>query len=254
MALQSRNSMARRVRSAAPRALAVAAAVAATAIAAVVVAPEEPAAGLVLIALAWIPVLVLRTRREQRAEPHPALTLVDPETGLGTAELLDEILRREIARSDRYDVPLSLAVFEIEIAGFRPSAPGDLPPSPAPFVARALVNSARESDSVFRLDRRRFVVVLPESDSRGRNALVTRALKQIGSTPYARNPDGTGVYARALGTAVRWVSELTTPGQFIAAGLEALSAYPREDSAQAEWHADEPSHPGQLRPGSAQQG
>ena len=219
------------------RLVAASAAAAATGIAGLAVVPEEPATGLALIGLAWVPAFVaFRARPEPRIEA-PVPELVDRETGLGTAALLDEILRREIARSARYGAPLSLAVFEIEVTGFRPSAPGELPPSPAPFVARALVNFARESDSVFRLDRRRFVAVLAECDERGGAALVSRVLAQISSSPYARNGDGSGIYVRALGAAVSWRNDWTSPAHFIAAGLEALCICEQEKAAEEAWFA-----------------
>ncbi|MCK9521142.1 MAG: hypothetical protein M0R74_19285 [Dehalococcoidia bacterium] len=222
--------------------LPVAAAAGITAIAATAIFPPQPGVGIALAGLAWLgagAALAGRTRAPTvRAEATTATPLlVDPETGVGTAHLLDELLHREIARSLRHAAPLALALFEIEVTGFRPAVPGELPPSPAPFVARVLVNTARESDFVVRLDRRVFALILVECEAAGGEALVARVLTQLSREPYARNADGTGIFVRAAGAATGWRREFATPGHFLEQARLALGEYGRALSVEHSWFA-----------------
>ncbi len=147
---------------------------------------------------------------------------IDGETGLGNHRQLNDLLRREIARSLRYGDRSAIVVFDVRIVGFRPSESEPDPPSPAAFIARTLLHQARESDVVARLDLTHFVTFLTESDADGAEIFMERVRTAISKSPYARNANGSGIYARAWGGYIGWHAELTTPAAYVAAAMEAL--------------------------------
>lgn len=147
---------------------------------------------------------------------------VDGETGLGNHRQMNDLLRREIARGMRYGDRSALAVFDVRVAGFRPSGAEPEPPSPAEFVAEVLVREARESDVVCRIDLTHFAVFLTEADAAGGELFVQRVRTAVSRSPYARNANGSGIYARAWAGCVGWDPNLTTPAAYLAAAMDAL--------------------------------
>jgi len=147
---------------------------------------------------------------------------IDGETGLGNHRQLNDLLRREIARSLRYGDRSAVVVFDIRIAGFRPTDADADPPSPARFIAKTLLQQARDSDVVARLDLTHFVTFLTECDANGAEIFMERVRTAISREPYARNLNGSGIYARAWGGKVDWQPEYTTPAAYVAAAIDAL--------------------------------
>lgn len=166
---------------------------------------------------------------------------IDGETGLGNHRALNDLLRREIARSMRYGDRSSLAVFDVRVVGFRPSEEEPEPPSPAKFVARTLLQEAREADVVARIDLTHFVVFLTESDEAGCEQFMNRVRTAISRGPYARNVNGTGIYARAWAGCVGWAEDLTTPSAYLGAAMEALEYSRRGHEAERTFFAGKPS-------------
>lgn len=203
-------------------------AVAATIVVARDVFPAQPGVGMALVALAWTGamggVLAGRLQRRPAQAAETPLALIDPETGLGNARHLAEVLHREVARSARYGSPLTVCLFEAGIAGFRATAEGELAPSPARFIAQALVNIVRESDTVHRLDQRRFVVVLPECGPEGAATIIARVRTQLSMSPYARNADESAIYARAWGAACPWQPDYADEDAYLRATFAAFDA------------------------------
>jgi len=159
---------------------------------------------------------------------------IDGETGLGNHRQLNDLLRREIARSQRYGDRSAIVVFDVRIVGFRPTDAEPDPPSPATFIARTLLQQARESDVVVRLDLTHFVTFLTESDARGADIFTERVRTAISSAPFARNLNGNGIYARAWAGYVDWQPEYTTPASYVAAAMDALErSRPEYRSAEA---------------------
>lgn len=147
---------------------------------------------------------------------------IDAETGLGNYRQLNEILRREIARSLRYGNGNALAVFDVRVAGFRPTGERPDPPSPAQFVADVLLREAREADVVCRLDLTHFVVLLLEAGLDGSEQFIHRVRTAISHAPYSRNTNGSGIYARTWAGCVGWRPGLATPAVYLDAAMEAL--------------------------------
>jgi GGDEF domain-containing protein len=161
--------------------------------------------------------------------------LVDADSGLGNDRHLAEVLGREIARSLRHGGCAALAVFAIQPAGFRPLEPGERPPSFGRHLAKTLLKAARRSDAIARIDEHHFAVVLTECDRDGADALIGRVRTALTTGPYARNHDGSGIYARSWGAAVNWEPKFTTPEPYLQAALAELAAARMEHSAQQQW-------------------
>lgn len=167
------------------------------------------------------------------AEAH-AIALIDGETGLPNAQQLDDLLRREIARSMRYGDRSALAVFDVRISGFQPGSAGAvLPPSPARYIAATMLQAARTSDIVARLDTTRFAVVLTECDDNGAGVFCERLRTRLGTMPFAHTDDGRGVYVRAWAGMVRWDPAYTDPERYIGGAVQNMEfSRPAYESAQ----------------------
>ncbi|MCC7365849.1 MAG: diguanylate cyclase [Dehalococcoidia bacterium] len=224
------------------------AASATTVVAAQAIFPTNVPLAAGITGLAWVGVIVGRVA--QRFAPvvvtevreNPVTTLIDGESGLGNARQLEEVLHREIARSVRYGDRSALGVFDIQVGGFNPVTPGDQPPSPARYVAQTLVNSVREADTVLRLDRTRFVVLLAECPQEEGEKLVARLRTQLSTTPYGRNADGSGIYVRAWGALAEWDPAYRSPETYMRAALIKLEESRGEYEAAQVWFS------GQLNP------
>jgi diguanylate cyclase (GGDEF)-like protein len=159
---------------------------------------------------------------------------IDPETGLPCPPQLTELLRREIARSQRYGDRTALAVFDVHVTGFTPDALHPKPPSPARHIAASLVECAREADIIARIDETHFVVMLTESDDNGAAQFAERTRTKLGTMPFARAVDGKGIYVRAWAGWERWNPSFQSPKEYLDAAMKQLQAtrpsYEREQS------------------------
>jgi GGDEF domain-containing protein len=103
----------------------------------------------------------------------------DPETGVYTADFIQEVYQSELRRAERTGVPFSLAL----VTPHLPPATGPtaVPMNGvAPSVAHWLQQHLRGSDYVGRLENNRFVVILPETwedDARSVAARITSAFQ-----------------------------------------------------------------------------
>lgn len=100
---------------------------------------------------------VLRARLEELSDPEPR--------GLQPFELFQRTLEVEIKRARRFEYPLSVALFAVEVAP---------PPPPAGIrgilrarAGNALINTIRDIDLATQLDHERFLVLLPYTDLTG---------------------------------------------------------------------------------------
>jgi hypothetical protein len=114
---------------------------------------------------------VLRARLDEISDPEPR--------GLETFEMFQRVLEREIKRARRYEYPLAVALFAVEI-----------PPPPPPAGIRgilraragnALINTIRDIDLATQLDHERFLVLLPYTDVHGAALLARRVIASVAS-------------------------------------------------------------------------
>jgi len=175
-------------------------------------------------------------RPQAAAQPQPGHSndLVDQETGLPNSTQLYDLLRREIARSLRYGDRAALAVFDVRITGYHPAPGVPAPPSPAHYVASTMLQAARTSDIVARIDTTHFAVVLTECTDDGAVLFSDRLRTRLGTMPFAHTDEGKGIYVRAWSGVAHWNASLETPEEFTALALQNLENTRRGyESAQA---------------------
>lgn len=121
-------------------------------------------------ALAQHVATIVRLAHDRDALARSALT--DPLTGVGNREAFNRTVTSELARAQRYTQPLALVM--IDLNGFKPindqlgHEAGD---RALIDVATTLVETSRDSDTVFRWGGDEFAVVMPMTDAhRGREA------------------------------------------------------------------------------------
>ena len=84
-----------------------------------------------------------------------------------------------------------------------------------------------------------FAVLLIEAKEEGAAQFTERVRTRIGSSPYARRPDGSGVYARAWAGVAPWEPRYTTAEEYAQAAERALAATFRGYEAAQEWFRGE---------------
>ena len=113
---------------------------------------------------------VLRARLEELADPEPR--------GLQPFEIFQRTLEIEIKRARRFEYPLSVALFAVEV-----------PPPPPPAGIRgilraragnALIHTIRDIDLATQLDHERFLVLLPYTDLSGAAQVGRRVIAAVG--------------------------------------------------------------------------
>lgn len=105
----------------------------------------------------------------------------DPLTGLYNRRFLDEVLRRELARAQRYGHPLSLILIDIDNFKELNDRYGHLVGDEAlKRVARALRENIRRVDYIFRWGGDEFCVILPETNGPGAKEVVRRFQEPFG--------------------------------------------------------------------------
>jgi hypothetical protein len=113
---------------------------------------------------------MLRARLEELSDPEPR--------GLQPFELFQRTLEVEIKRARRFEYPLSVALFAVEV-----------PPPPPPAGIRgilraragnALIHTIRDIDMATQLDHERFLVLLPYTDLTGAAHVGRRVIAAVG--------------------------------------------------------------------------
>jgi diguanylate cyclase (GGDEF)-like protein len=123
---------------------------------------------------------------QQRTRELERLALTDPLTGLFNRRAMDELLRFELKRHDRYPSPLALAVIDVDhfkhvntrylLTGGDAVLRG---------LARILTGSLREVDSVGRIGGEEFLVIARETTEDGARRLAERIRATVEATPVS---------------------------------------------------------------------
>jgi hypothetical protein len=113
--------------------------------------------------------LVLRAKLEEISDPEPR--------GLQPFETFQRVLELEFKRARRFEYPLAVALFAIEITP---------PPPPAGIrgilrarAGNALIHTIRDIDLATQLDHERFLVLLPYTDLTGATNLGRRVIAAV---------------------------------------------------------------------------
>lgn len=111
----------------------------------------------------------------------------DSLTGLANRRTFDERLDIEMARAQRHDHPLSLAVFDLDNFKSVNDRHGHLAGDDVLVeVARRLSALARTGDAVARMGGEEFAWLLPETDIKSAAAAARRACRAIRDVPFGR--------------------------------------------------------------------
>ncbi|HEY6039871.1 MAG TPA: diguanylate cyclase [Kofleriaceae bacterium] len=112
---------------------------------------------------------VLRAKLEELSDPDPR--------GLQPMEVFQRVIELELKRARRFEYPLSVALFAV-----------DVPPPPPPAGIRgilraragnALIHTIRDIDIATQLDHERFLVLLPYTDLAGAAGLGRRVVAAV---------------------------------------------------------------------------
>ncbi len=113
--------------------------------------------------------VVLRGRLDQVAHGEPG--------GLQPVEMFQRMLETEIKRARRYDYPLALAMFAVELEP--PPPPSGVRGILRARAGNAIVRSIRDIDIATQLDHERFLVLLPYTASDGAAHLAGRIIAAV---------------------------------------------------------------------------
>ncbi|HEX2765192.1 MAG TPA: bifunctional diguanylate cyclase/phosphodiesterase [Candidatus Limnocylindria bacterium] len=133
----------------------------------------------VLLARTVSPLVAQQAALEERYEAALADALTDPLTGLGNHRAFHEELDRQVAASQRYGTPLSLALIDLDefkqINDKSGHAAGD---RMLRGFAHILNSATRRADRPFRIGGDEFAVILPHTDLAGAHIVTRRILAQ----------------------------------------------------------------------------
>ncbi len=105
---------------------------------------------------------------------------IDQLTGLHNYRFFQMTLEREVQRVKRYGTPLSLVIFDVDNFKQFNDRYGHLAGNRAlVLVARALVSSVRDTDTVVRYGGEEFVAILPETTKTGALRVAERARRRV---------------------------------------------------------------------------
>jgi diguanylate cyclase (GGDEF)-like protein len=122
----------------------------------------------------------LSLRNARLLSERERLAAIDGLTGLANRREFDQVLAKEVSRSERSQEPLSLVVFDLDhfkaVNDTRGHLAGD---EVLRAVAEVLAGAVREMDTVARYGGEEFVVVLPRCDQPDAVRVVERINKSI---------------------------------------------------------------------------
>ncbi len=134
---------------------------------------------------------LVRSHRDlsQRYEAALADALTDPLTGLGNHRAFQEELDRQVEAAQRYEVPLSLVILDVDefkaVNDLNGHAEGD---RTLAYFGRLMATSIRRPDRPFRIGGDEFAILLPHTEADGAR-IVARRLLATALQPALRMDD-----------------------------------------------------------------
>ena len=141
----------------------------------------------------------------------------DPETGVGSARQFEVDFIKQVARYRRRSEPFAVALLQV-----RDPRHGDAAVDPAVVVAAAhrLAETARVEDSLCRVARRGFAVLLAGADSAGAAAYLERARQRFVDAPVVIS--GTRIDLSVTGGVAQYSEEIQGVQEFLAVAAQDL--------------------------------
>jgi diguanylate cyclase (GGDEF)-like protein len=141
----------------------------------------------------WLAIVhpLVRSHRDlsQRYEAALADALTDPLTGLGNHRAFQEELDRQVEAAQRYEVPLSLVILDVDefkaVNDLNGHAEGD---RTLAYFGRLMATSIRRPDRPFRIGGDEFAILLPHTEAEGAR-IVARRLLATALQPALRMDD-----------------------------------------------------------------
>jgi hypothetical protein len=112
---------------------------------------------------------LLRARYDEIVDAEPG--------GLLPFEMFQRVLELEIKRAKRYEYPLSVALFVVEVEP--PAPPSGIAGILRARAGNALINTIRDIDIATQVDHERFLVLLPYTDLKGAANLGRRVITSV---------------------------------------------------------------------------
>ncbi len=173
--------------------------------------------------------LAERNDRLQRVSQElQAQTTTDALTGISNRRAFDYHLARELARADRYEIPLSLVMIDIDHFKLLNDEHGHRAGDDVlRAVATSIDREKRQEDLVARYGGEEFVALLPHANAEQAAAWAERARRAVAQTETTHG-EGLPLRATASFGVAQWFPGIRTPEAFIEAADAALYAAKRD--------------------------
>ncbi len=158
------------------------------------------------------------------ASHRDAVDYQDPETGVGSTRQFEVEFVKQVARFRRRGEPFSLALLQVR----DPDHPDDLLDTPV-IVAAAhrLAETARVEDSLCRVARRGFALLLDGADAKGASVYVARARQRFEEAPVIVS--GRRVELSLSAGVAEYKTSITEVQEMLAAAARDLHSKQRKD-------------------------
>lgn len=145
--------------------------------------------------------LALVSNHKDSVDQIKALALVDSLTGLANSRSFYALTEAEVARSRRYNVPLSIAYLDIDnFKGINDRFGHEKGDEVLQDVARIMKANIRQLDTAARLGGDEFAILLPGTDEAGAHVLLSRLHGMLAEMAYAKAyPIGFSIGVAGLG-------------------------------------------------------
>ena len=125
--------------------------------------------------------------------------LIDPLTQVFSRVLFDKIAKKEIARAERYNNPLSLAFIDIDNLKKINDKKGHLAGDKVILeTAKILKKTSRESDIIFRYGGDEFIILLPETNEIGAKEFEERLGNELKQATFCQFSFGISTWKKGI--------------------------------------------------------
>lgn len=143
----------------------------------------------VALILLWVSLFWVFARASRAITRQRQLAITDPLTGLHNRRYLLEQLENERERSQRYDIPFSLIILDMDYFKKYNDAHGHPTGDEAlRELANRMLKCVRALDTVARYGGEEFAILLPATNMAGAELTANRIREQVAAKPFACGP------------------------------------------------------------------